>query len=155
MKNKNLYIIIAIVVVVVVVVVVVGIYWFMQPQNSSIFNSLSGASTNSVSQNKSQNNYSYSDALKLYGTNRIQFTDKCVVIPNNPTFKAGTIIMLDNRTSTTSTISLDSSNYVIAAYDYALVKLQTTSPLPHTINVEINSVACSNGEWTGRILLQQ
>lgn len=93
---------------------------------------------------------SYANALKLYGTRRIQFDTKCALIPNDPTYKAGTTIMLDNRSSKSRAIALDNVAYNLGAYGYKIVTLTTTYSLPHTILVD-----CGVGQNNDRILLQK
>jgi len=93
---------------------------------------------------------SYTAAVKLYGDKRIQFDENCVVSPTNPSFKVGTKIMLDNRSSKKRSISLDSQYYSIGAYDFRVVTLNTSSKLPHEVLID-----CDNGQQNGRINLQQ
>lgn len=92
----------------------------------------------------------YDEALKIYANRRIQFDQNCVASPNTATFKKGTIIMLDNRSSLSRTIALGNLKYTVKAYDFALVTLTTTYPLPHIILVD-----CGTKQNTATINLQQ
>ncbi|MGH2638474.1 MAG: hypothetical protein ACRDF4_04230 [Rhabdochlamydiaceae bacterium] len=93
---------------------------------------------------------SYTQALNLYVGKRMQFDQNCVAIPNDVTYKRGTTIMFDNRADSSRLIKLDGTPYRISAYDYILVTLTTSFPLPHTIAVD-----CGSGENTANIYLQQ
>lgn len=93
---------------------------------------------------------SYDQAIKIYAGKRLQFDQNCVVNPTSATFKKGTVIMLDNRASVNRTISLGNLKYSVKAYDFALVTLTTTYPLPHTILVD-----CGTKQNAATINLQQ
>src|SRR5437773_1621693 len=56
----------------------------------------------------------YTDAVKKYGDYRIQFDSTCQAHPNNVTYKSGTKVMFDNRSSTAHTINFNGARYTIA-----------------------------------------
>lgn len=67
----------------------------------------------------------YAEAVKRYGTQRIQFNAQCQATPTSNIYKAGLELMLDNRADVERTIVFSGKTYHIAAYDYAVVKLTT------------------------------
>lgn len=150
------------------VVVVLGLWYWFSPatplQNAGVSpENTSEEAANQQNQNTTQNNSnsnvsgsvatpkpSYSDAVNLYKDRRIQFNENCVALPTYATFKKGTTIMLDNRSGAAKSVMLDSTRYSIAPYDFALVTVTTSSPLPHTMLID-----CNNGQNNARILIQQ
>src|SRR6478609_8513714 len=127
MTNKT-YVVVGIIVVA-VLIIAGGAYWLNQSYKAPTSqtttennnNNTSGENTTSGNGNTpapTAATLAYEAALKLYGTDRIQFGDKCVILPIDPTFKKGTAVMFDNRSSTAKTITLDTTDYVIPAYDY-------------------------------------
>lgn len=91
----------------------------------------------------------YASALKKYAGNYIQFNPSCQAIPANVTFKNGTAVMFDNRSTKQITISLDDNKFTIKPFDYLVMKV-TSKVLPKTI-----SVSCNSAYNVGQILLQQ
>lgn len=79
----------------------------------------------------------YDQAVKAYGERRVQFAQNCQASPTQPTFKGGTEIMLDNRSSETKTLAFDATTYTIPAYGFQIVTLSAET-LPHTIMVDCN-----------------
>ena len=169
-KNEPLYITIA---VVFLVVVMGGTYWYVQKQNSYIFNPQfgiqspstspnlnavtpnvpAGSTTKSAPANKEPVTLSYSAALKTYSNRRIQFSvnssNYCLVNPYSNSFFKGTKIMLDNRSSKTLTIYLDGTPYSLKGYDFRIVTLTTSGKLPHTMRID-----CGTGKNNGNILIR-
>ncbi len=166
MTNKKL--IPVIVVAAVVLVVIGGLYAWWQtqklvPQQETQNNQTTGT----VPQNSGENpgpagttgtsgstgttaKLAYTIAVKNYEGRRIQFNDQCVATPNYATYKAGTSIMLDNRSAAAKRLSVGGAVYNIAAYDYQIVTLTAASKLPYTVNID-----CGTGQQNARILLQQ
>lgn len=91
----------------------------------------------------------YASALTKYTGHYIQFNPSCQATPANVTFKNGTAVMFDNRSSKQITISLDDNKFVIKAYDYLAMKV-TSKILPKTI-----SLSCNSSYNVGQILLQE
>jgi len=91
---------------------------------------------------------SYSDAVKEYEGRRIQFDDRCQVTPQNPTYKNGTVVMLDNRSASIRTVVVGGIKYDLGAYDYKIVTLSSSS-LPKEL-----VVTCGSSGNVGKILLQ-
>ncbi len=161
---------VAIVIVVVALILVGGAYWWYQggmvsdnqtadtsdtaaPTDDQVAGTQGQqepASTGTTGSTGTAAKLSYTLAVKQYTDRRIQFDDTCVAYPNYVTFKKGTTIMLDNRSSKTRVISLDGVAYSIKGYDYQLVTLTTTAALPHEIMID-----CGNGQNNARIYLQQ
>ncbi len=73
---------------------------------------------------------SYQEALNKYADARIQIGVSCQVTPANSTYKNGTTLMLDNRTSESKDIKLGTA-FSIAPYSFKLVKLESAN-LPAT-----------------------
>lgn len=80
----------------------------------------------------------YDQAVTTYKDARIQFSQTCQASPMQPTFKNGTEIMLDNRSSEIKTLAFDSTTYTIPAYGFEIVTLSAMT-LPHTVFVDCNT----------------
>jgi len=96
--------------------------------------------------------YTYEQALNDFRDRRIQL-ENCVADPSTVTYKTGTKVMFDNRSSEPTEIKLDGRPVRLWGYEFRIVTLSSRS-LPHTIDVDC--------EWLGepsyniaRILLQQ
>jgi hypothetical protein len=97
---------------------------------------------------------SYTQALKIYADKRLQFSyDKnniCLVTPNYAVYKKGTKIMLDNRHSQQISISVGGVVYNVKGYDFKIITLTTTAPLPYSM-----AINCGFGKNNATIILQQ
>ena len=91
---------------------------------------------------------SYEEALLKYKDNRIQLDKGCQAIPNTITYKNGTSIMIDNRTSADRIVKVGSS-YPIKGYDFKIIKLSSET-LPMTWLVD-----CDNSQNVASILIQK
>ncbi|MBP6884773.1 MAG: hypothetical protein KBC17_03020 [Candidatus Pacebacteria bacterium] len=81
----------------------------------------------------------YAVALAEYSKygRRIQFDEKCQAVPFMSTFKNGTTIMIDNRSSKSHDIRIGSKTYKVSAYSYELAKLSiTNSPTTYTVDCD-------------------
>lgn len=94
------------------------------------------------------NTLSYTAAVNAYKDRRIQFDQNCVVTPNNPVFKNGTAVMLDNRSDQKLNIYLDRIQYSLYAYGFKIVTLKSAA-LPHTITID-----CGSGRNNGAIVIE-
>lgn len=156
-KNRNLWILVAVAVVVLVIV------WLAQSNSDDVGNVNLFGNKSTVSPSPSVSSVrnivkpkatsipsvsNYSQLVKEYGSRRLQFDERCQMTPVSPTFKNGTKIMLDNRSGTAKTISVDAKNYQIIAYGYQVITLSGSS-LPRTM-----AVNCGSSVNVGRILLQ-
>ena len=92
---------------------------------------------------------SYSQLVLEYGDRRVQFNNSCYMLPTTPTFKNGSKIMFDNRSSDTRTISIDGTAYTFAGYGYRVVTLSSAT-LPRTISINCGSLVNA-----GQITLQK
>jgi len=90
----------------------------------------------------------YTQLITEYEGKRLQFDDQCKMTPVSPSFKNGTKIMLDNRSKSPRTITLNDQKYSLMGYGYQLVILSSKT-LPQTINID-----CDSQVNTGQILLQ-
>lgn len=91
---------------------------------------------------------SYQKALVTYKDYRMQITENCQITPNNVTYKNGTSIMIDNRSSTTKNIKIDGA-VSIKGYGFKIIKL-SSSTLPKTILVD-----CGASQNVATILIQK
>lgn len=91
---------------------------------------------------------SYTKAVALYGSRRIQFNDLCQPEPSASNFRNGDAVMFDNRSSKPLTFALDSVSYKLAGYSFRIITLRA-SKLPYTMRID-----CGSGKNNGQILLQ-
>ena len=91
---------------------------------------------------------SYTELAKEYEGRRIQFDDRCQMIPLSPTYKNGTSVMLDNRSTSTKSVTIGSVKYDLSAYGYRVITLSSSS-LPKEL-----AISCGSSGNVGRILLQ-
>ena len=68
--------------------------------------------------------------------------------PNPITFKNGTSVMLDNRSGSERTITLDGTPYRLSAFGFKILTLRSRV-LPHTVAID-----CGEGRNNGQIILQ-
>jgi len=68
---------------------------------------------------------SYDEAVRAYGDQRVQFGDNCLATPARASFKAGSDVMLDNRSSETKVFTVAGETYTVKAQDFAVTKLPT------------------------------
>jgi hypothetical protein len=71
---------------------------------------------------------SYGDAVRTYGSNRIQFGETCLATPATAVFKKGSEIMLDNRSWEAKTFTVNGTAYSVAGQDYAIAPLNVLPP---------------------------
>lgn len=91
---------------------------------------------------------SYADALVKYKNARIQLDENCQASPNDPTFKNGTSIMIDNRAPVTRTVKIGSV-YTIKAYGFKIIKLSAnTVPMKFLVD-------CDKSQNVAAILIQK
>lgn len=90
----------------------------------------------------------YQQALIKYKDHRIQLGQNCQATPNNVTYKNGTSIMIDNRSSVARTVKVGSS-YTINAWSFKVINL-TSSTLPATWLVD-----CGAQQNVATILIQK
>ncbi len=76
----------------------------------------------------------YDAAMDQYRDRRFQF-DGCVATPSFQTYKAGSLVMLDNRTPDGVEIILDGVAHRLYGYEFTMVTL-TSATLPHTVKVD-------------------
>ncbi len=82
----------------------------------------------------------YNTLLKQYVGRYIQFDSLCHGIPGQMVVKKGQSILLDNRSADTKTIKLDSQSYMLPGYNYRIVLIGTTKPLPYSLGIDCKSV---------------
>ena len=90
----------------------------------------------------------YGDLVKEYEGRRIQFDSRCQVVPNSATYKNGSSVMLDNRSSNPITVKVGTTSYSLMGYGYQVINLSSTS-LPKEL-----TVSCGSAGDVGKILLQ-
>lgn len=142
--------------IVVALVVLLGVYWMYQGSPSiapEVNNTQTASEDNPVNETPASSpaaSLSYANALITYADRRLQFDSACVATPNNVTYKNGTDIMLDNRSKTSRTISVNGQVYTIRAWGFRIIDLTTTKTLPQTMLVD-----CGNGQNQATIILQK
>ena len=67
----------------------------------------------------------YATAVTTYVSRSVQFGELCQALPTAVTYKAGTSIMLDNRSSKPAVIAFGTKTYTLAAYGYQIAVLDT------------------------------
>src|SRR3989344_7635459 len=154
-KNKGLLLI------VVVLVVVLG-YWLMGKEgglpigDSVLYPTSSPSSSPAAKKAPPKPGASaspaparpYGDLVKEYEGRRIQFDQRCQVVPNDATYKNGSSVMLDNRSSSPVTVKVGTTSYSLIGYGYQVINLSSTS-LPKEL-----TISCGSAGNVGRILLQ-
>ena len=149
--------------VVVIALIVFGIYKGMDKNNSADQNTTNNSQQNSSNQTGDNTSgqdvvtppaggtgkLSYTEALKKYGTNRIQFDSTCQAKPNNVAFKAGTDVMFDNRAKATRTINFNGIKYTVKAEDYFVVRIAAAS-YPSTVLID-----CDKSQNVATVLIQR
>src|SRR3989344_1275473 len=157
MENKNLWISIA-----VVIVVVAGLILWAKSTPADITvgdnttgdtalepaDSVEDTSSGSVNSASKAATISYANALKKYADARIQLDQECRASLTNTTFKNGSEIMIDNRSSLDRTVRVGST-YNIKAWGFKIVKL-SSSALPATWLVD-----CDKSQNVATILTQK
>lgn len=82
----------------------------------------------------------YTTLVRQYSDRKIQFDEFCHGVPGQLVVKKGQQILLDNRSSDTKTIKLDSQPHVLPGYNYRLVVITTSNPLPYSLGIDCKSV---------------
>lgn len=91
--------------------------------------------------------YTYTEAIKIYATRRIQIDQNCQLLPNSIVFKSPVDVMFDNRSNSTKVFYLNGKRYSLAAYGFSVLHF-TSTVLPHTIVID-----CGTGKNNGQIIL--
>lgn len=149
---------------IVVAVAVVAVVYFMGGDWASKYNgvetkspspsSVAGGTVKKPVATKSSaptSTKSYTELVKEYEGRRIQFDDSCLMAPltaQNPTYKNGTVIMLDNRSASARTITVGGTKYQLGSYGYKIITLSGTN-LPKEL-----LLSCDSAGVVGKILLQ-
>ncbi len=146
------------------VVVVVGAWWAYsdkvpsfpdlgnQNQSGASPSPVAGAVTKPVAKKTGSavpvSTKSYTELVKEYEGRRIQFDERCQVTPQNPTYKNGTSILLDNRSASARSVMVGGTKYDLVAYGYRIITLSSSS-LPKEL-----AVSCGSSGNVGTVLLQ-
>ena len=111
---------------------------------------VAGTAAKSVAKNNAipTSTKSYTELVKEYEGKRIQFDDRCQVVPQSPTYKNGTSVLLDNRSASARSVMVGGTKYDLVAYGYRIVTLSSPS-LPKEL-----AVSCGSSGNVGKILLQ-
>lgn len=80
---------------------------------------------------------SYDTAVKQFGSNTIVFGNDCNIGSDNPSFTAGTRILLNNASTQTATISIGEKVVTLRPYHYATYKLASAGEVAVMCNGEI------------------
>lgn len=90
----------------------------------------------------------YGDLVKEYDGRRIQFDGRCQQTPVSVTYKNGTNVMLDNRSSNPVSVKVGTISYSLLGYGYQIINLSSSS-LPKEM-----MVSCGTAGNVGKVLLQ-
>ncbi|MEN9342024.1 MAG: hypothetical protein RIQ54_280 [Candidatus Parcubacteria bacterium] len=85
-----------------------------------------------------RNNLSYSQAINLYSKSRIQFDSYCQANPSSLTIKSITPLMLDNRSDSSRSITIDGASRTLLPYGFTVVTVPFQR-LPHTAIINCGS----------------
>lgn len=85
-----------------------------------------------------RNALSYSQAINLYSKNRIQFDSYCQANPTSLTIKSTVPLMLDNRSDSPRSITVDGTTYSLLPYGFKVITI-SFSRLPHTAVIHCGS----------------
>lgn len=91
---------------------------------------------------------SYTAAVNLYGSRRIQIIANCELNPIKMTLLNNTSVMFDNRTPEAKTIALDGTKYTLTGYGFRIITLKS-GILPHAVRID-----CGSGVNNGQVILQ-
>lgn len=81
----------------------------------------------------------YGEAVVKYKDSRIQFVgETCQAVPSNQSFKVGTSLMLDNRSSKPATISIGPILYLVEPFGYHIVELKEVGSFTANCNEQKN-----------------
>lgn len=120
-------------------------------ENTQTTETTNGVTGQTTSKNKTitpVSSTSYENALAQYRDRRIQLGTDCQATPSNVTYKNGTSIMVDNRSTETRTVRVG-SNYTIAPWSFKIINL-TSSTIPATWLVD-----CGAQQNVATILIQK
>ncbi len=165
-KNRDLYIIIVVAVLIVVVLVGISLKQKNPTDNQNTQQQSQQENKPTETEKTEQTpvtttktttptvNLSYQEALTIYAGKVFQFsfdyTNNCVIAPTASVAKAGTGVMLDNRSDKEITVYVDGMPFSLAAYTFKIVTLTASRQLPYTVNI-----SCKNGRNNAQIILQQ
>ena len=121
-----------------VVIVGVGMVAYNQGVNDQGAAILKGVAVPTPTPGASTNSQVYGQLVQQYRTARMQVTATCRVSPTSYSFKAGTSILLDNRSPMTHVVSVGGMSYTLPAYGYQVVAL-TSPTLPAKLSVNCDS----------------
>ncbi len=130
------------------VVIVVGAWWIYSHKTISLpgYGNPNPSYSPTPSQVKSlkapqkTKTSDYTTLIQQYSDRKIQFDASCHGIPGQLVLKKGQQIFLDNRSSDTKTIKLGSQSYVLPGYNYRVVIVSTSNPLPYSLGIDCRSV---------------
>ncbi len=149
-EHKNLWISLA-----VALVVLVLLFWWIQrspggglSSENSEMQSTEDTSEGSINKAAPKAALSYQQALTKYKNARIQLDKTCQAIPNNVTYKSGSSVMIDNRSSMARTVKLGSS-FSIKAWGFKIVKLEPQT-VPATWFMD-----CDKSQNVATVLIQK
>ena len=93
---------------------------------------------------------SYNDALKFYGSNRIQFDTSCRATPNKMTITNNVNLMLDNRSAVARTFHLGyMGNITIKPWGFKVVNFSSAT-LPRAVIID-----CGTLQNVGEVSIQR
>lgn len=147
-------------VIVVIVIIVIILFVSGNKQETSQPTIVNQLTTTKPAQNNQNNTsvkntkvttatLSYNEALKEYADRRIQLDPTCQAHPNNVTYKGNTSIMIDNRSSQTRTVKVDTT-FTIGPWGFKIVVLPNVNSSSKNIMVD-----CDQSRNVATILVQK
>ena len=147
-KNKNMWIGIGVVVIIIVIYLAMSSSSVAPAVTDNQIIPTEDTSAGSVNVGAPVASISYAQALVKYKDARIQLDENCQASPNSVTYKNGTNIMIDNRSSVIRTIKVG-SDFNVKAWGFKIVKLSSKT-LPITWLVD-----CGASQNVATILIQK
>ncbi len=119
-----------------------------EPILPNIATTTPSAKTPTKTVTKTTGTLTYEQALAKYEGYMLQFNTQCQSNPTRKTVKNNTTLMLDNRTSTKKTITIDGKVYSVPAYGYSLANF-SNSKLPH-----VSTINCGSQNNVAQVTIQ-
>jgi hypothetical protein len=159
LKNKTVWTWVAVILGIAVFVFLFSLLKIKNTENANLTNTVSlnnsalipqsTLDTSGLPKGASINPISYDDALIKYANKRIQFDGNCQAFPNTVTYKAGTSIMIDNRSGEARTINIG-VDYSVKAYGFKFITLPNVDLQSKTILID-----CDKSQNVATILVQK
>ncbi len=139
MNKKRSYLILL-----VVVILAVGGFWYYKRIKSKP----TPSATQAPPTQNAPSGLTYSKAVSLYYSSRVQFDSNCQASPVSFILQNGLGVMLDNRSDKTREIRIDGKSYFIGPFGFKIVVL-SYAKLPHDAIMD-----CGSGRNNAKITVE-